>query len=266
MLLIDRIPLKEDVRSKTAFCFYLFAAFILVYNAIIGDMLPHYHEPPLLDPQSDPMFWLFQCSGIPQLLFSNHIIPVLFDISWAAVTLWCILSRGKQLPAILFSIYMLLYFMCRSLVYAHHGHGYIGMLFFSFAFWAQSQLRFKLLLEGLRYYTCFIFASAGCWKLWKGGLFQAGQMQHILARQHAAAFVFHQSSWRMPLIEFLVSHASLAQGILIAAVILQLAFLIGFFTRKFDKLLLLLFFAFFLGDFLLMGMSFYPTYVLGLVF
>jgi len=51
-------------------------------------------------------------------------------------------------------------------------------------------------------------------------------------------------------------------ALLIVGFLTQAAFLVGFFTRKFDQILLVLFFSFFIGNYFIMDLGFAPVYIL----
>lgn len=258
---------KQNEKTEISKLFYGYVLIVLAYNFLIAnETLPQMAKPPLLDPQTDLSYWLIHLCGIPQLLSSSVIAGLIFTLFLFASALQCFWNGGRKKSAIFFSVLFLLYFISMNSLYGHHGHSYIGILMGSFIFWTEDIKTFSLLFRALRYYTCFILASAAIWKITMGLPFEAGQMKWLLLHQHADALVSGKKNIGLSLVKFLIENPGKGDVILWIALSLQLSFFIGFITQRFDRLLLILFILFFLGDLILMGMSFYPMWVLLPVF
>jgi hypothetical protein len=100
----------------------------------------------------------------------------------------------------------------------------------------------------MRYIFLLIFFSTACWKIRAGGIFNPEQMSGILVSQHSACLAAHPAGWYAKFIMFFISSGKISYTIYILATALELFFFIGFFTKRFDRLLICLFLLFILFD------------------
>src|SRR5207244_1109367 len=133
------------------------------------------------------------------------------------------------------------YVQCYTLYPSNSIEGHIAWLFFPILFIPADKKTFSLLFEGLRYFFLFFFASAGLWKLAQGGFFSLSEMTGILLYQHAQLLSNSPGYWQSELILYLIQHPKLSYLLYLSTTILELSFLIGFFTKKFDRLLTIFF-------------------------
>jgi hypothetical protein len=109
-----------------------------------------------------------------------------------------------------------------------------------------------MLWEAARYYFFFIFSSAALWKLSTGALWESGQMSSILMAQHVQGIYDYPATLATHFHSWLIVHGGVASGLLVAGFAIQLSFFGGFFTKKYDRIYLLLFVTFFALNYLLM--------------
>ena len=65
--------------------------------------------------------------------------------------------------------------------------------------------------------------------------------------------------WQTKLISYVIDHARLGYLLYLLATLVELSFIVGFFTRKYDKILALLFLLFLVMDHLLMRITYYEV-------
>ena len=84
-------------------------------------------------------------------------------------------------------------------------------------------------------------------------------MSGILLFQHKELLANSPGFWQSNLITFLVEHKILSYILYLSTVLLELSFIVGFFTKKFDRLLILGFIFFLLMDHLIMRIPYYEV-------
>lgn len=238
--------------------FYLFAL-VALGKAYLFQMFPHQLQSPVLvNPMADNTYWMFYVSNIPQLLLANQIVAIIFEcILVLSAALSFINTKNVFFPRVFFVLFVCFFITSNTF----HGHGWIGILITSALFCVKKDSSFVMGFYALRYYVIFVLFSASIWKLARGGVFIENHMSEVLKMQHLYQLVESPLSIYSNFIWLLIESTLVSQCLLMIACSIQFAFAIGFFTTKYDKVLLCLFFLFFLGDWIFMGISFFEFYV-----
>lgn len=247
--------------------YYGWFILVLAFECQAGRLMHQLENPVLISPAIDNTYWLIHLMGIPQAIASVHYLAVAIEMALllAAIICFCLSARFPAI-SILFTAALLVYMVTKNSVVAHQEHGIDAPFLMSIIFWSKKEVRFSLLFRSFRYYVLFIFVSAACWKLFRGSVFLPGQMSEILKYQHLESLSEGEGSLQMEAIRWMINHPGIGHAVLIIAMLLQLSFIAGFVTHRMDTWLLLGFFLFFFGDWFLMGLSFYQTWVAGAVF
>jgi hypothetical protein len=98
-----------------------------------------------------------------------------------------------------------------------------------------------------------------------GALWHDGQMSAILMAQHAQTLYESPNSLLSQVHAFLISHPGAAQCCLWSGFLIQLSFIGGFFTQRFDRIYLILFILFFAINYLIMDIVSIELFVFCLV-
>lgn len=229
---------EKDYRLKATLVF-AFALLLLFMRFISNVLLSQIGHPAVVFKQKELLYHLFVQSGTVQFITSNYLIAALFDALLFFLPVLFILTK-RRVYVCLFSLAMLVYFMAFNVITGHHYHGLAGLVVISIPFWSKDENRFNLLWEGARYYLLYIFASAALWKLLRGSAFEPQQMVNILKAQQLELLIQQPGSIRAAIAQYLIAHPAVAHTVLGTNVLLQLSFLIGFFTKRFDTVLLAL--------------------------
>ena len=242
-------PAQVGFRARYFYggCLLLFTI-SLVSNTLFSQM----SQPVLIFPSVDIAYWLFHGLGIPSLATHSYLVSAILDMLLFFLPIIAIIVVHRRIYAIAYTLLILVYQITYSTYATHHYHALVGVLFLSVPFWFEEGHRFVLLWNAARYYFFFIFSSAAIWKLLRGGLFEGHQMQRILMEQHVQYIYDYPRAIASQLAMYLIGHPALAQCLLIAGFILQFSFIGGFFTRKFDRIYLLLFLIFFAFNYVVM--------------
>src|SRR5690606_3670725 len=96
--------------------------------------------------------------------------------------------------------------------------------------------------------------------------FHAGQMQYIVQLQHSEWLVLYPDHLFSRWIQFIYYTPAVATSLWWAATLLELIFLLGFFTKRFDRWLFIAFCLFLLSDYFVMGLHFWELGVFAVFF
>jgi hypothetical protein len=242
---------KKDYRIKAMLVFG-FALLLLFMRFISNVLLSQIGQPAFLFEQKEILYRLFAQSGTVQFITSNNLIAALFDALLFFLPVLFMLTQRRVFVG-LFSLVALVYFMAFNVITGHHYHGLVGLLVICIPFWSKNEKRFNLLWEGARYYLLYIFASAALWKLLRGSVFEPQQMVNILKAQQLDLLIQQPGSIKAVIAQYLIAHPAVAQTVLVTNVLLQLSFVIGFFSKRFDAVLLLLCVMFVIANYFAMG-------------
>jgi hypothetical protein len=146
-----------------------------------------------------------------------------------------------------------------------HFEGYIMLGLYSLVFCFKSHAGFYYAFSCYRYFFVYVFSSAGLWKLRTGAIFNNDQMSSILLEQHLRYLAYNLNDYYSRTIYFLINSPKLSYSIYCLAIIIQLSFIFGFFTKKFDRIFLGLFVLFIVSDYFLMSINYFVWLGYGVV-
>lgn len=201
-------------------------------------------------------------TGIHQWLIDNPAGWAGLDTLFYALPLIYFLSHnvfrtGSFIIAVLMLAVNWTYVQCYTLYPTSSIEAYTAWLLFPVVFLAADAKTFRLLTEGLRYFFLFFFVSAGIWKIVNGAVFNPEQMSGVLLFQHADLLSNSPGYWQTNMISWLVHHERTGYILYILATLLELLFVAGFFTRKYDHLLIIATIVFLVFDHLVMRIPYY---------
>lgn len=238
-----------DIRARY---FYLLCVLIFTIRFASSCLFSQLSQPVLIGPGIDNTYWAFHWLGIPYLATHSVVWSALLDILLFLLPIIASIVTGRRIFAFLFTLLAFTYQITYSTYATHHYHSLIGLLVLSVPFWFGPGRRFTFLWEAARYYFFFIFSSAALWKLSRGTAWDSDNMSAILMAQHAQTIYEYPASLLTHLHSYLICHAGIARLFLLTGFFVQLSFLGGFFTKKYDKVYMALFVAFFAMNYLVM--------------
>jgi len=232
--------------------YFSFVVIWVIYRFWGNTLFSQLNAPVIQSPDVDNTFWLLSILSIPSFIIHNQIIATLLDIMMLFLPLLYLLKPNK-LYAILFTIIISLYHICFSLYAAHHFHSLMGIIIVSTVFWSDNENRKDKLWSLARYYFLFAMVSAALWKIGRGSVFDPNFMTETLKAQHAQYIFDFPNSLLTGIYKWTIDSTNFARWFYITATALELFFIVGFFTKKFDKLLAALFLIFAVANFFVMG-------------
>ena len=201
-------------------------------------------------------------ANLQHLLIQNSWLRIFFDIIYIALPVLLVLSciKNNKLQTALaigtafFNIVYCSFFSTMSFVSVENFTAWMIIpLIFSF----RSVNGFYYLMQAARLIFIIIFFSAALWKIRAGGVFNIEEMSVILFRQHASYLANNNSNWYSLVISYLINHQLFSYYLYLFAVVAEFIFVIGFFTKKYDKYLIVSFCLFACFDYMLIGINYF---------
>lgn len=219
---------------------------------------------PIRSPRVDLIVWITHYIGIPDII-SNSYFSLFIDlliVLLPIIILYRLYSGLKihklaAVLSVLFAFYILIIYCFPTLSIRK----YLGLVLIPIAFIFTSEKRYYHYLELMRYYLLFVFTSASLWKLVRGVAWDPTHMQLSLKAQHIDNFINWPDHFITRLISSFVDNPTLCTLIFIAATLSQFSFIIGFFTKKYDRLLAILLVIFIISDYLVMRIEYWEFIV-----
>jgi hypothetical protein len=232
--------IKLDYRDLLCRISFLLILISLLYSFFSHTLLSQLKSPVLIFPSTDLTYWVFHILKIPEFIVGHSVIALLFDIMLFTSCVACLYYPSRRFWIKLFFIFYFIYFIIFNSYGNHHTHSKIGVLLLPIPFMMADNTGFYLLWKGLRYYTCFIFASAFLWKLFRGSWLIANQGMLIMKRNMAPYLYYNPNSLLAEIYYFFFRHPWMADTIMKTGFLMEGLFLVGFFTFRFDKYLFIL--------------------------
>ncbi len=242
-------------RSFMARIIFMWLFVILVYFFLHHGMVSQWEAPVLKSPLSDNSFWLLHILNIPQWLSRHYWAALGFDMLLTTACLICIFVPDQRwfTGITVVGVWVLYMGYCTA---AGKHYAQIGYLLPPLAFLALSPKKFTLSWQLVRYWVCFLYVSAGLFKLYYGGFSAPDHMSRILAATNADWLPYHADGVQAPVIRYLIEHPGAAQWLFRLATLADLSLLLGFFTRRRDGWLAGILVLFHTANFFLLHISF----------
>lgn len=252
---------RQLVRQQVAWAYLLVFYLLAIWKWLEGGWLYQY-EPFVFQTRMDGTTWVLMRSGFHQWMIRFPGFYLAADLFFYAMpVLWYIVDRRWPRRSWLLAWLMLLvnwiYVQAFTLYPTNSIEGHFAWLMMPLLFVMRDQKGFSLMFNGLRYVFLFVFFSAGFWKIYWGGVFNLEQLSGILTFQHSHFLALSPDAFYTQWLGWLINHPMVGWGLYIVATLIELMFVVGFFTKKWDRWLLLLFVLFLVFDQLVMSIAYY---------
>jgi hypothetical protein len=209
----------------------------LVWSFFSNTLLHQLQQPVIKFPYVDITYWGMHWLGIPEFITGHFAVACLFDIALFASCILSFMYPEKRLYIWSFIILYFIYFITFNTFGAHHTNHKIGFLVIAIPFVVSDYKSFNFLWQGLRYFLLFAYADAFLWKFFRLAWLHADQGLLIMKKNVAAFLYFEPDTLQAGLYRWLLQHPALVNGAYTAGMIMEGLFIVGFFTRKFDRYL-----------------------------
>jgi hypothetical protein len=212
----------------------------LGYNMVAHTLVSQLHGAVLYNPNVDVTFWMFLLVGLPQFLVQHYWAGLVFDVLLVGTALASAVYVERYWFVRVFTALYFVFNMVIALYGTHHIHSKLAPLFLGVAFCTSSLPRFYFLWEFVRYYNLFIYFSAFAWKCLRGTMFYTGQLTEHLKMQNTTWLANQPDSIQSAFCRWAIAHPHIMDGMYWSGMVLEAVFLVGFFTRRYDYVLLVL--------------------------
>jgi hypothetical protein len=135
--------------------------------------------------------------------------------------------------------------------------GFMSWILIPFILSATSSRSFYYNLHMVRILFITMFVAAAVEKIASGAVFNVEQMSGILLKQHGVYLISSNGDRFTQFVYYLVNHTTTAFVFYITGTLAELLFVVGLFTRKFDRLLIIVFCTFLLADYFVMQIYYF---------
>jgi hypothetical protein len=266
------MPLTEQHRKRVIYAFCIIF-YLLMLLKLWNGLLLYQIKPFLFNTRFDLFTWMIMKTGIHQWLLNNPSGWLVFDIAFYSMPLLYLLAYKRNIRvagvvAVIMLVINYTYVQCYTLYPAVSIEGFIAWLLFPFLLMTSNLTSFYFVLQALRYFLLFFFTSAGIWKFVQGGILNVDQMSGILLYQHKEYLTSSPDFWYTTFTYWLIGHPHISYLLYAAATLLELSFITGFFTIKYDRFFAFAFILFLLTDMFFMRIPYWDVtpFLITLVF
>lgn len=250
-------------REKFTLSFMGIFYFLAVYK-LVNHLWLFQQEPYFFINRFDFTTWLFMSADIHKWPLANPVRLFLFDICFYTIPLiWFLVHRywkhWATTTAFAWLFINWIYIQCYTLYPINSIESYLAWLLMPMLFTTTNNRQFYFVMHGMRYFFLFFFASAGIWKIRQAGIFNPQEFSGILLSQHAAHLVSAPEDWQSRLFYYLIRNPWQGYILYAVATLGELSFITGFFTKKYDRILVIIFLVFLVMDLLLMRIPYFET-------
>lgn len=251
--------LNDTHIKQFAKAYLLFATINFIWLAITQQLLTNL-QPVFFTNTLDASAFIFRLTGIQQAILNYKWVQILLDCCFLVLPiLICIFAFYNRSLMFWTALVTVLFNCLFAIFYSSVSYMTIGM----FQAWTLVPIilccrtikGFYFNLYSVRIIVLFIFFSAALWKIYRGGIFNTTEMSSILLKQHANYLISDPEKAYSKFILFFAKNISLSYAIYILGFLAEFVFVIGFFTKKYDRHLMFTLILFFLFDFLFMQIN-----------
>lgn len=255
------------IRHINQFAWFYLACFLFNFSSLIidGNLLIQY-KPVFFSNRLDLSLNILMLGNLHKLILNNNTWCYLLDGSYLIINLIlvvCYLKNSKYLSIIcIFTLFINLTFALLSSISEICTIGPLTPNFIVPLILFKKDLKwFYFSLHSVRIIFIIIFFSAALWKLRTGAIFNLEQMSAILIHQHAPYFTVNSGNVYAKIILFFIEHKILSYSVFLLGFLAELLFIVGFFTKKYDKQLMILFVGFLVFNLFFMRIDYLNWFV-----
>jgi len=232
----------SSVYQKMIFAIILFEYLLFVFSGVSfwGLSGAVYY-----DVITDPVYWLFFLTGMPQYIIGHEISGLIFDLAIIIILLFLIFKGYYKFLVWLLFVLLLIYYVTLTSYLGHRNYqsGFVLMVI-PFLFSESTNRSFAF--DGVRYFYLFFYFSSGVFKIINLDFDHTVQFSNILKNQFIPYYLESSHNWRTTLHSFLIQHQQICHVMYYSVIIFEIVFLTGFFTKRVDFLfgIVLVFFHF----------------------
>jgi hypothetical protein len=202
----------------------------------------------------DIFFALVFTTGLPQLISDHLWLGILMDVTVFALMMLLFKNpRNNKIAIALLLLSFVFYITLMGYLTNRNYHAGIFLVWVPFLF--RNSVGRSLAYEATRYYLLFFYFSAAVLKFYHQTLSDVDSLSANLVNQFKPYFIEGNTGVRTDLNLYLINHPTLSYILLVGATLVELACILGFFTKKWDKWLAILLLGFHAVNWLIMDIA-----------
>lgn len=184
----------------------------------------------------DIFFGIVYFTSIPQFIVSQQWLAIAIDASIIILLLALIRNPGRNKIAVVLMLLLFIFYVT-LMGYLNHRNFHIGFVVVLFPFIFSSTRSKYFAYEILRYYLLFFYCSAAIFKIIYGSFNHADHLSVSVLNQFTPYFVESNLGPRTEFNLFVIHNVEIGLALMILSFIAELAAAVGFFTKRFDRLI-----------------------------
>lgn len=241
--------------------FYLICISLFILWLYFNGLLLSQLKPVLFVNRLDLSLNLINATGLTALVIKSNSLKILLDVLFIFLPLLLLVTNHfhwklKMILPVLLSLFIWMYSLILSSMSSLSVEGFAAFTLIPLLFITDKETNYYFLFNCLRYAFIILFFSTALWKFRGGGIYNIEQMSGILINQHSTLLAENADNFFTNLIKYLISHPAISWLLFAAGVFIEFFFVTGLFTKKLDRLLLVLLISFFLLDYFLMHINY----------
>ncbi len=262
---------KNDKQIRPIAFIYLIVFVVSTVWDLGHGMLLSQWQPVLLHNRLDFTLQFILLTGAGKEVIQSQSFRIILDVINILLPFaltFSVIRRRRIQPALamLTSFFALFYFMLICATAHYSMETYIAFVLLPLLFLYRKTVHFFLVFNCLRIIFILFFFSSGLYKVLFGALFNTEQFSAILIQQHSSMLTGIGTSAYKSFIEFWVHNPMASWFIYVGATFIELSFLVGLITKKFDRFLGIFLCCFLLFDYVFMGITYIPWFAFTALF
>ena len=219
--------------------YFPFFSYLYSFAFLFTQHLLIFLNPALFQINFDFTYWAIRLSGLPYFIIQNKIGSTIFDALLIGSSFLCILFPLKRYLCIMFGCLFFIYAILYNTYIVHHAHPLAIMTLISIPFFTRNNQIWNFLWNAIRYYVCYLYTISFIWKLFIGKSALFWDMGINSLKLNLVEYIYHfPTSTLTNLYKFLIVRPYILNIGAIFIFLIEGLMIIGFFTRKFDHILL----------------------------
>lgn len=259
--------LNFHINNRDSFARIVFGYFLilLLYRFHSSTFLVYAYGQPMKGPELDYTFWLSLCSGFPHYILQHYWACIIIDLAVVFFSIACLVSDKYRY--LFCRLLIIFFFMQRITIETYacaHSKSMSAVFIALLPFCMKKERDFDLVMEFARYFLVFVMVSSAYHKFSNGLLFSPQNFVNVLISQHSDLATLNPQHICYRMASHLITHPKLAALSYLMLFFSQAIFIIGFFTRRIDKILFLVLVIFAIMTYFIMRIYNLDITILGL--
>lgn len=258
--------------SKSSKLHYRYSISVFVYVLIVlgfrffgGKFLVDFYDQPLKDIGESYFYWLSILSFFPNYIIHHYWACLFVDTLVVILPILCIFFYSKYIK-VLTMLFLLLFWIQTSTVeiFTLSHSKSVVCIFLVILPILFIKKKFLLMIDFARYAGAYFIVSAAYFKYANGALLKKGNYSIALVNQYYDRAIMNPEHFLFQIATYIIDRPWLGDILFRMLFLSQVLFVLTFFTRKLDKLLVVNLFLFSTLTYVFMGIYNYDIFILSI--